>query len=141
MKITFWLLDINSETRNGTAELWLWGIAENGERVLVIDRNFVAYFYAVVEEGFDPSKVAEEIRKTHNASIVKLEVAPRKFFGKPVQTVKVYCRNPDEAAKLARTLRNARRSPRLPRRRHSPLHAIPHHQQRGSVRMARSRRN
>jgi DNA polymerase I len=106
VKITFWLLDINSETRNNTAELWLWGIAENGERVLIIDRNFVAYFYAVVEESFDPSKVAEEIRKTHNASIVKLEVAPRKFFGKPVKTVKVYCRNPDETAKLARTLRN-----------------------------------
>lgn len=105
MKITFWLLDINSETRKGTAELWLWGTAENGERVLIIDRNFVGYFYAVIEEGFDPSKVAEEIRKTHNASTVKLEVASRRFFGKPVQTVKVYCRNPDETAKLARTLR------------------------------------
>jgi DNA polymerase I len=105
VKITFWLLDINSETRNGTAELWLWGIDDNGKRVLIIDRNFVAYFYAVIEESFDPSKVAEEIRKTHNASIVKLEVAPRKFFGKPVKTVKVYCRNPDETAKLARTLR------------------------------------
>ncbi len=106
MKVTFWLLDINSETGNGTAELWLWGIAENGKRVLVIDRNFVGYFYAVTAEGFDPAKVAEEIMKTHNASIVKLEVAPRKFFGKPVQTVKVYCRKPDETAKLARTLRN-----------------------------------
>jgi DNA polymerase I len=105
VKITFWLLDINSETRNNTAELWLWGIAENGERVLLIDKNFVGYFYAVVEEGFDPSKVAEQIRKTHDASTVKLEVAPRKFFGKPVETVKVYRRNPDEAAKLARTLR------------------------------------
>jgi DNA polymerase I len=105
VKVTFWLLDINSETRNGTAELWLWGIDTHGERVIVVDRNFVGHFYAVVAENFDPSKVAEEIRKTHNASIVKLEVAPRKFFGKPVQTVKVYCRNPDEATKLARTLR------------------------------------
>jgi len=33
---------------------------------------------------------------------VKLEVAPRSFFGKPVQTVKVYC---NDAAKLARTFR------------------------------------
>jgi DNA polymerase I len=105
VKVTFWLLDINSETRNGAAELWLWGIAENGKRVLIIDRNFVGYFYAVIEESFNSSKVAEEIRKTHNASIVKLEVAPRKFFGKPVQTVKVYCRNPDETTKLAKALR------------------------------------
>jgi DNA polymerase I len=106
VKVAFWLLDINSETRNGTAELWLWGIDDHGNRVLVVDRNFVGYFYAVVEEGFDPSKIAEQIRKTSNASIVKLEVAPRKFFGKPVKTVKVYCRNPDEATKLAKALRN-----------------------------------
>jgi DNA polymerase I len=85
--------------------MWLWGIDTHGERVLVIDRNFVGYFYAVVAENFDPSKVAEEIRKTYNALIVKLEVVSRKFFGKPVKTVKVYCRNPDEASKLARILR------------------------------------
>jgi DNA polymerase I len=105
VKVAFWLLDINSETKNDVTELWLWGINANGDRVLVVDRNFSAYFYAVIKEGFDPTKVAEQIRKTHNASIVKLEVASRKLFGKPVETVKFYCRNPDAAAKLARALR------------------------------------
>jgi DNA polymerase I len=106
VKVTFWLLDVNSETKNGTTELWLWGIDDKGNRVLVIDRNFVDYFYALVEEGFDPANVAEEIRKALAAAIVKLEVVPRRFFSKPVQTVKVYCRNPSDTAKLARTLRN-----------------------------------
>ncbi|MCW4047968.1 MAG: DNA polymerase II [Candidatus Bathyarchaeota archaeon] len=106
MKVTFWLLDINSETANDSTELWLWGIDEKGNRVLVIDGSFVDYFYAVMAEGFDPSKVAEEIRKTHGTATVKLEVTERKLFGKTVQTVKVYCRNPAEKAKLARTLRN-----------------------------------
>ncbi|MCX8152995.1 MAG: DNA polymerase II [Candidatus Bathyarchaeota archaeon] len=105
MKITFWLLDINSEVRDGVAELWLWGITENDERVLIIDRNFVCYFYAVIKEGFEPAKVAEEISKAHNLSIVKLEAAPRRFFGKPVQTIKVYCRSPNEAARLAKAVR------------------------------------
>ncbi|MEM3880952.1 MAG: DNA polymerase domain-containing protein, partial [Candidatus Bathyarchaeia archaeon] len=105
VKVTFWLLDINSELRAGTAELWLWGIAENSERVLIIDRNFVGYFYAVLAEGFDPAKVADQLWKAHTASIVKLEVAPRKLFGKPVQTLKVYCKNPDETARLAKELR------------------------------------
>ena len=105
MKVAFWLLDINSETRNDVTELWLWGINTNGDRVLIVDRNFSAYFYAVIKEGFDPAKVAEQIKKTHSASIVKLEVAPRKLFGKPVETVKVYCRNPDANAKVARALR------------------------------------
>jgi len=42
---------------------------------LVIDRIVVAYFYAVVEKDFDPSKVAGEISKAIEAPIVKLEVA------------------------------------------------------------------
>jgi len=105
VKVAFWLLDINSETRHDMAELWLWGIAENGDRVLVIDRNFSAYFYAVIAEGFDAAKVADDISKAHNASIVKLEVASRRLFGKPVETVKFYCINPDAAAKLAKALR------------------------------------
>jgi DNA polymerase elongation subunit (family B) len=37
---------------------------------------------------------------------VKLIVAPRKLFGKPVQTVKVNCKNSRETAKLAVALRN-----------------------------------
>jgi DNA polymerase I len=105
VKVSFWLLDISSKSKSDTAELWLWGIDDRGNRCLVIDRNFVDYFYAVVEEGFDSSKVAEEIRKALAKSIVKTEVAQRRFFGKPVQTVKVYCRNPNETAKLARVLR------------------------------------
>lgn len=47
-----------------------------------------------------------EIRKALVAAIVKLEVATRKLFGKPVQTVKVNCKNSSETAKLASVLRN-----------------------------------
>jgi DNA polymerase I len=106
VKLTFWLLDISTKNLNDTAELWLWGITENGNRVLLIDRSFVDYFYAVVKDGFDPSKIAEEIMQTHSAAIVKAEVAERRLFGKPVQTVKVYCRNPSEETKLAKALRS-----------------------------------
>jgi DNA polymerase elongation subunit (family B) len=44
------------------------------------------------------------LKKTEKrlAPIVKLEVALHSFFGKPVQTVKVYC---NHATKLARALR------------------------------------
>jgi len=31
--------------------------------MLVVDRNSVAYFYAVTEDDFEPPKVAEEDRK------------------------------------------------------------------------------
>jgi DNA polymerase I len=105
VKITFWLLDINPKIENASVELWLWGVDANGNRVLVIDRNFTAYFYAVVKEGFDPSKTAREIMRAYPSSIVKAEVAERKFFGKPVQAIKVYCKVATETEKLAKQLR------------------------------------
>jgi DNA polymerase I len=105
MKITFWLLDVNYEVKNNIPEVWLWGIDDSGKRVLVIDRNFVDYFYALVEEGVDAAKIVEEIRKEQNLFIMKLEVVERKFFGKPVNTIKVYCKDPDVMQKYAKALR------------------------------------
>jgi DNA polymerase I len=105
MKVTFWLLDINYEVKNGKPEIWLWGIDDLGKRVLIIDRNFLAYFYAVIEDGFDPAKVVSEIKKVQYPSVVKLEVVDRKFFGKPVKAIKIYCKDPDVIPKHAKTLR------------------------------------
>lgn len=103
MKITFWLLDINAEVKAGVPQLWLWGIDSTGNRVLVIDRRFIDYFYVVVKEEVDAAKVAKEIRKVYGGSVVKLEVASRKLFGADVQTVKVYC---DDTVRLAKALRS-----------------------------------
>jgi len=61
MNIKFWLLDVNYEVKDDTPEIWLWGVDDSGNRVLVIDRNFLAYFYAVVEDKADAAEVVEEI--------------------------------------------------------------------------------
>lgn len=106
MKLTLWLLDVNSEAKNGVPEIWLWGIDRSGQRVLVIDRNFRNYFYAVIEETANAKKVAEGIAQQQSGSIVKLEVVERKLFGKPVNAVKVYCRNLNDVPKCARELRS-----------------------------------
>jgi len=105
MKIAFWLLDVNYEVKNNTPEVWLWGIDDSGKRVLFIDRNFLAYFYVVVEEGFHSAIVVEEIKKGQYSLIAKLEIVERKFFGKPVNAVKVYCKDPDVIPKYAKAFR------------------------------------
>lgn len=89
-------MDVNSEVSDGVSEVWLWGVAGSGKRVLVVDRGFVDYFYAVTEDGLDAAAVAAEIEAEHYASVVKVEAAERRLFGKPVKTVKVYCRSPDD---------------------------------------------
>ncbi|MDH5483193.1 MAG: DNA polymerase II [Candidatus Bathyarchaeota archaeon] len=104
MRITFWLLDINYEIKNNASEIWLWGIDSSGKRVLIIDRNFLPYFYALVEDDVDPAEFVEEIRK-HCPFVAKLEVVECKFFGKQVKTVKVHCKDPNEISKCAKVLR------------------------------------
>lgn len=105
MRVVFWLLDINSEAKNGIAEIWLWGIDDAGNRILVIDRSYVADFYAIVRLDADPAKVAEDIGRAHSVPIVKLEIVNRRLFGKPAKAVKVYCRDPDAVSKCAKALR------------------------------------
>lgn len=107
MNVIFWLLDLNYEVRDNEPEIWLWGIDAHGNRVLIVDRNFTSHFYAVIEERFNPSKVIDEIErvKTDYPFIVGVEAVERKFFGKPVKALKVYCRNPDLMAKYAKAFR------------------------------------
>lgn len=107
MKVSFWLLDINPRIDDecDTCELWLWGLDAKGNRVLVIDKNITAYFYAVVKEGCDPSETSAEIMNSYPSSIVKAEAVNRRYFGKPVQAIKVYCRVATETGKVAKQLR------------------------------------
>ena len=105
MKITFWLLDVNYEVKNHMPEIWLWGVDDSGNRVLVVDRNFLAYFYVVIEENAEPAAVIKEIEKTKQPYIAKLEVVERKFFGKPVKAVKVYVKDPELISKYVRAFR------------------------------------
>ncbi len=105
VKVRFWLLDINPKVDGTSVELWLWGIDQSGNRVLFIEREFTAYFYAIVKEGWDPPKIAAEIMNAYSSSIVKAEVETRKFFGKPVQAIKICCKVATETIKLAKALR------------------------------------
>ncbi len=108
MKVVFWLLDINPKVDkdSGVVELWLWGIDDGGNRVLIVDRNFVAYFYVLVAEGADASKISDAIKSGYDGAVVKTDVVERRFFGKPVNAIKVSCRNATATSKVAKQIRN-----------------------------------
>ncbi len=95
MKLVFWLLDINHEIVDHEPEIWLWGISEEGKRVLVIQKGFYSYFY-VVPEGGKEAQVIERINgmKEKFPQIIGTEIADRKYFGKPTKVIKVICRDP-----------------------------------------------
>jgi len=107
VKTVFWLLDINYEVREHKPEVWIWGIDDEAQRVLIIDRNFLAYFYLVIMEGQDAKRIIENInaRKTEEfPAVLKTEQVKRKYFGKPVDAVRVFCQDPDVIAKYTKAM-------------------------------------
>ncbi|HSV49107.1 MAG TPA: hypothetical protein VLH35_02240, partial [Candidatus Acidoferrales bacterium] len=74
MKLVFWLLDINPKVNDGKVDIWLWGIDESGNRVLLIDHNFSAYFYAVLHGSADGELIAQQIMLRFPALVANAEV-------------------------------------------------------------------
>ncbi|MCD6593367.1 DNA polymerase II [Candidatus Bathyarchaeota archaeon] len=103
----FWLLDINYEVKDHKPEVWLWGIDENGRRVLVIDKSFQPYFYAVLKDSEDPRKLYERIinAKENLPFITGIELVDKRFFGKPVKAARICCQDPDLIAQYAKAIR------------------------------------
>jgi len=102
-RIRFWLLDINFEMRLGAPEIWLWGIC-NGERVLLLEREFKPYFYLVISE--EPRGVLPALRSESQKLGERVEFQPleRNFYGRPVKVIKVICTNPETMGNLAQRL-------------------------------------
>jgi len=101
------LLDVNYEVKDHQPEVWIWGIDDNGKRILIIDRNFLAYFYLLIKEKENPQAIMKRIQ-THKGDLpflVKLEPVDRKFFGKPVKAIKVFCQDPDLIEKYSKLLK------------------------------------
>ena len=99
----FWLLDLNYEVVEHEPEVWLWGITGDGRRVLLIDRGYLPYFYAVLEEDAEPEQVLKRVEEMRAAlpHIASVELVERKRFGKPVRALKVVCRDPELLEKYA----------------------------------------
>ncbi len=97
MRKAFWLLDVNYEFREGVPEVWVWGIDREGKRILIIDQSFRPYFYCIPKDGVDPKEIIEEAKSDEELmrDIVGLEACEMRYFGKPVDAVKVTYTNPD----------------------------------------------
>ncbi len=90
-EVTFTLLDASYEVVGKEPQVILWGIDEAGNRVVLIDRRFRPYFYALLARGVDPGRVAPRIRALSRpkSPIIGVEHDVRKYFGRPRDVLRV----------------------------------------------------
>lgn len=91
MKLRFYLLDVSYEVHGGKPVIIIWGITEDGERILIKDNTFRPYFYVLPEEGADLNYIASRIRSLSKGKspIINVEIVDKKYFGKPVKAIRV----------------------------------------------------
>jgi len=105
LKLFFWLLDINPKVNDGKVDIWLWGIDQSGNRILLIDHNFSTYFYAVLHGAADGTLILQQIMLRYGGLVSNAEVVSRRFFGKPVTAIKVTCKDDTQVTIIARQVR------------------------------------
>ncbi len=107
MELEFYLLDNTYEVVGGEPHVIIWGITRDGRRVLLRDRRFRPYFYAILNENADVDEIAKRIKHLSDpkSPIIGIEPVARKFFGKPVRALKVTTVIPEYVRKYREKVR------------------------------------
>jgi len=91
-EIEFILLDSSYEIVGREPVVVLWGLTVEGERVVLLDRRFRPYFYALIARGreSEAERIAARIRglSKPGSPIIAAEVVDKKYFGRPRKAVK-----------------------------------------------------
>jgi DNA polymerase I len=103
MKQTFWLLDLNHEKYEGKSSIWLWGITHEGNRILVIDRDYQPYFYMLPKHDQDPEELRKKVVEDRPHPTIKAAtLEKKKLLAEDRVVVKIICEDPDLVEKAAR---------------------------------------
>lgn len=91
MQIEFYFLDNTYEVIGSEPHIIIWGVTREGERILLRDRRFRPYFYAIIESGYEPREIAVKIRSLSypKSPIINVEEVEKKYYGRPVRALKI----------------------------------------------------
>ncbi|MEM1642962.1 MAG: DNA polymerase II [Desulfurococcaceae archaeon] len=89
--LTFYVLDVSYEVVGKEPHIIIWAISRNERRVLLRDRRFRPYFYAILHEDAELDNLISRVKACSKPSspIISVEVVERKYFGKPVKALKI----------------------------------------------------
>ncbi len=100
--LKFWLLDITYSVIGNVPEIRMFGIDEHGRRVLVLDRSFRPYFYAIIKDNIDEGKVKKKLE----GKALSIESCVRKLFGRERKVLKIVTTIPAKVKELREYVRS-----------------------------------
>jgi len=85
----FYILDFSYDIEEGKPVIYIWAIDKDNNRVLILEKNFRPYFYALLEDN--NQKIIDEVKKLNKSEspITKLDVLDKKYYGNPVKALRI----------------------------------------------------
>jgi len=85
------VLDLSYEVVRSEPHIIIWGIDSSGNRVVLRDRSFRPYFYAVLEDDAPAEHVAEMIRKLSvpSSPLTDVRSVERRLYGRPANVLRI----------------------------------------------------
>uniref|UniRef100_A0A7J3Z817 DNA polymerase n=1 Tax=Ignisphaera aggregans TaxID=334771 RepID=A0A7J3Z817_9CREN len=91
--ISVYVLDASYEVVGSEPQVIIWGVDENGRRVLLRDKKFRPYFYAVVDSKYldrlDVIKSSIKRLSRAKSPILSIQEVDKLFIGKPVKALRI----------------------------------------------------
>jgi len=108
LEIEFYFIDNTYEVIGKEPHIIIWGISRDGRRILLRDRRFKPYFYAVLGEGVDPDNVVRKARALSEPSspIIDVVVDEKKYYGKKTKVLKITTLIPEHVRKYREKMIN-----------------------------------
>ncbi|ADI32668.1 DNA-directed DNA polymerase [Staphylothermus hellenicus] len=91
INLEFYFLDNSYEVIGNEPHIIIWGITRDGKRILLRDRRFRPYFYAILKDNVSIDDLARKI-KTYSdpkSPIIGVEPVEKNYFGKKVRALKI----------------------------------------------------
>ncbi|MEM2088540.1 MAG: DNA-directed DNA polymerase [Thermoproteota archaeon] len=96
-----WLLDLNTEFLSGKDAVFLWGISNEGKRLLLVDDNVESFFFLKPLNSVNPDEaIREAFPEGKRHGVTRMEVCDKLVLGKPVKVVKVCVDRSDNVEKV-----------------------------------------
>lgn len=91
MLLRFYLLDVTYEIIGREPHIVMWGIDEQGSRILIRDRSFRPYFYALLSNSASSEAVREKVLRLSKprSPIISVDPMDKKYYGRPVRTLRI----------------------------------------------------
>jgi len=107
MIIEFYFLDNTYEVVGAEPHIIIWGITRDGKRILLRDKRFRPYFYAIIDEDEDIQRIIREVKSLSDprSPIIDIALVEKKYFGRPVKALKITTMIPETVRKYREKVR------------------------------------